>query len=59
MHNLRLSMSRKKDFEFGAQGSRCSAQLRVVDDMNDSGLEVEGSRYYEKLYILIFYFINI
>ena len=37
-----------KDFEFWAQESKCYEQLKVVDDMKDSGSCAQGSRFYEQ-----------
>ena len=35
------------------QGTRCYEKLKVVDDMNDSGLRVKGSRYYGELRVMV------
>ena len=36
-------MDDKNDSRFRLKGSRCYKQLKVVDDMNDSGLGDQGT----------------
>ena len=43
MNILGQAMDDVKDFISWAQGFRCYKQLKVMDDMNESGLWVEDS----------------